>query len=106
MDEPKFTQPLMYSKIEQHPGGFILYRDKLLKEGSITEDIVKQLKDNAANILGKAYQEAPKFQTKKSDWFDSPWHGFKSPEQLARFLTLHKLLIFLFFLCLELNLLE
>lgn len=84
LDEPKFTQPLLYAKIEKHPGAFNLYSEKLIKEGSVTEADVKNLKDKVNSILAKAYEEAPKFETKKSDWFDSPWKGFKGPEQQAR----------------------
>lgn len=37
IDEPMFTQPLMYKKIQQHPRPTQIYTQRLLAEGSLTE---------------------------------------------------------------------
>ena len=37
MDEPMFTQPLMYKKIRQMPTVLKKYEDKLIKEGVVTQ---------------------------------------------------------------------
>merc|ERR1712093_371768 len=37
-DEPSFTQPLMYKKIYSHPSPVRVYGEKLINEGSITDD--------------------------------------------------------------------
>ena len=37
-DTPAVTQPLMYKKISQHPGVRKVYADKLITQGTITED--------------------------------------------------------------------
>merc|ERR1711991_1170531 len=37
-DEPSFTQPLMYKKIRSHPSTIKVYGEKLVNEGSITND--------------------------------------------------------------------
>ncbi|CAL7939739.1 unnamed protein product [Xylocopa violacea] len=42
LDEPMLTQPLMYKRIKDHPNVLLIYTDKLLKEGVITEAFVKQ----------------------------------------------------------------
>jgi len=43
MDEPMFTQPLMYQRIRKHPSAFKIFSDKLLEEGLVkTEDIQVQ----------------------------------------------------------------
>ena len=36
IDEPMFTQPLMYKVIKQHRNAHQQYADKLVKEGAIT----------------------------------------------------------------------
>ena len=36
IDEPMFTQPLMYKKIKQHTNSHQLYIQRLLAEGSVT----------------------------------------------------------------------
>jgi 2-oxoglutarate decarboxylase len=42
-DEPTYTQPVMYRAIEAHPGVRALYARKLVREGVLTEDEVKEL---------------------------------------------------------------
>ena len=37
IDEPTFTQPLMYQTIKNHPAPLKIYTDKLLAEGSFTQ---------------------------------------------------------------------
>jgi 2-oxoglutarate dehydrogenase E1 component len=37
IDEPMFTQPLMYKKIRQHTNPHKLYVQKLLSEGSVSQ---------------------------------------------------------------------
>uniref|UniRef100_A0A915K761 Dehydrogenase E1 component domain-containing protein n=1 Tax=Romanomermis culicivorax TaxID=13658 RepID=A0A915K761_ROMCU len=41
LDEPMFTQPLMYSRIKQTKNIFTTYSDKLLKEGIVTKKFVE-----------------------------------------------------------------
>ena len=49
MDEPMFTQPLMYQKIRKHTNVYQLYTDKLLKEGLVNQEEieVRKSKDHA-----------------------------------------------------------
>ena len=42
-DEPSYTQPLMYTRVKAHPGVRTVYAKRLIKEGVLTEDEVKQL---------------------------------------------------------------
>ena len=40
IDEPMFTQPLMYQAIKRHKNALQIYQDKLLKEGSVPKEQV------------------------------------------------------------------
>ncbi|MGB7922378.1 MAG: multifunctional oxoglutarate decarboxylase/oxoglutarate dehydrogenase thiamine pyrophosphate-binding subunit/dihydrolipoyllysine-residue succinyltransferase subunit, partial [Pyrinomonadaceae bacterium] len=42
-DEPSYTQPLMYARVKAHPGVREIYARKLIREGVVTEDEVKEL---------------------------------------------------------------
>src|SRR6266542_3100919 len=53
-DEPTYTQPLMYKRIEEHPGVRALYAQRLVREGVLTDADVKQLEDRQH----AAYEEA------------------------------------------------
>jgi 2-oxoglutarate dehydrogenase E1 component len=42
-DEPTYTQPLMYKRIQEHPGVRTLYARRLIKEGALTQADVEEL---------------------------------------------------------------
>ena len=44
-DEPTYTQPLMYKRIQEHPGVRSLYARRLVKEGVLTEAEVTQMEE-------------------------------------------------------------
>ncbi|XP_028585075.2 2-oxoglutarate dehydrogenase-like, mitochondrial isoform X1 [Podarcis muralis] len=77
MDEPMFTQPLMYKQIHKQVPVLKKYADKLIADGTVTlqefeEEIAKYDK-----ICEEAY-----FRSKDNKilhikhWLDSPWPGF------------------------------
>ncbi|GLV41368.1 Oxoglutarate dehydrogenase [Carabus blaptoides fortunei] len=77
IDEPMFTQPLMYKIIKKTPPALDKYADKLIQEGVVTSDEVKDVKDKYDKICEDAYQGAKQeTHIKYKDWLDSPWSGF------------------------------
>ncbi len=44
-DEPTYTQPLMYKRIQEHPGVRSLYARRLVKEGVLTEAEVTEIEE-------------------------------------------------------------
>jgi multifunctional 2-oxoglutarate metabolism enzyme len=66
-DEPSYTQPLMYARVKAHPGVRTLYAKRLIKEGIVTEEEVKNLIDERvrryegalANAKQKVAEEPP-----------------------------------------------
>ncbi|XP_059615722.1 2-oxoglutarate dehydrogenase complex component E1 isoform X4 [Phlebotomus argentipes] len=77
IDEPMFTQPLMYQKIRQLKPILEIYSDRLVTEGVVSNDEVKAVKDKYEKICEEAFELA-KTEThiKYKDWLDSPWSGF------------------------------
>lgn len=51
VDEPMFTQPLMYQKIRKHKGTLDLYTKKLVDEGIVTEQTLEEEKQRYEGIL-------------------------------------------------------
>ncbi|XP_074595074.1 oxoglutarate dehydrogenase Nc73EF isoform X2 [Brevipalpus obovatus] len=77
VDEPMFTQPLMYTKIRKQIPVLDLYSQKLLEEGVCTADEIETVKQKYDGILQEAFKKGDvtgKIHNK--DWLDSPWHGF------------------------------
>ncbi|XP_056632146.1 2-oxoglutarate dehydrogenase complex component E1 isoform X4 [Diorhabda carinulata] len=77
IDEPMFTQPLMYRKIKQTKPCLDKYAEHLTNEGIVTEEEVKDVKAKYEKICEEAFDRARKeTHIKYKDWIDSPWSGF------------------------------
>ncbi|XP_049793383.1 2-oxoglutarate dehydrogenase complex component E1-like [Schistocerca nitens] len=76
-DEPMFTQPLMYQKIKKTKPVLVKYAHKLINEGVVTAEEVKDVHDKYEKICEEALENARKeTHIKYKDWLDSPWSGF------------------------------
>ncbi|KAL7047322.1 hypothetical protein ACKWTF_002863 [Chironomus riparius] len=77
IDEPMFTQPLMYKRVRQTKPVLDLYANKLIEEGCVTSEEVKSVREKYDKICEDALEQA-KTEThiKYKDWLDSPWSGF------------------------------
>ncbi|XP_031370653.1 2-oxoglutarate dehydrogenase, mitochondrial isoform X3 [Apis dorsata] len=77
IDEPMFTQPLMYRKIRNTPPVLDKYAKTLTDDGVVTSEEVKDVKDKYEKICEEAYVNAKQeTHIKYKDWLDSPWSGF------------------------------
>nr|CAB3264555.1 2-oxoglutarate dehydrogenase-like, mitochondrial [Phallusia mammillata] len=77
MDEPMFTQPLMYQKIRSHPNIFKIYTDKLKAEGLVKEEDVESKVKEYDKICEDALESSKSIsQLNFRSWLDSPWKGF------------------------------
>ena len=78
-DEPSFTQPLMYKKIRSHPSPIKVYGQKLVDEGSISNEFlngeIKKFKD----LLDDQFKNAKDYKP-KIEWFEGTWSRYK-PEK-------------------------
>ncbi|XP_013392461.1 2-oxoglutarate dehydrogenase-like, mitochondrial isoform X2 [Lingula anatina] len=85
IDQPMFTQPLMYKKINQQTTVKVKYAQHLLNTGVVTEEELKAEEQKYQKILEEgnvlAKQETAMHNR---DWLDSPWKNFfehKDPMQ-------------------------
>ncbi|CAH0557921.1 unnamed protein product [Brassicogethes aeneus] len=77
IDEPMFTQPLMYRKIKSTKPSLEKYSEQLIQEGVVTEEDVKGVKEKYDKICEEAFEKArQETHIKYKDWIDSPWSGF------------------------------
>lgn len=77
LDEPMFTQPLMYQRIKQTPQALDLYQKRITGEGVANDQYVKDELTKYGQILEDAYENAQKVQyVRNRDWLDSPWDDF------------------------------
>ncbi len=66
-DEPAFTQPTLYKKIDSHPSIYKSYTDQLLTEGVLSQTDVLQEEKKHKEVLDQIYDgiKKPNFSPKK-----------------------------------------
>ncbi len=57
-DEPTYTQPLMYKRIQEHPGVKTLYARRLVQEGVLTQAEVEELEKRQHDLYEQALAAA------------------------------------------------
>ncbi|XP_016288226.1 2-oxoglutarate dehydrogenase-like, mitochondrial isoform X2 [Monodelphis domestica] len=77
MDEPMFTQPLMYKQIHKQMPVLKKYADKLIAEGTVTLQEFEEEIDKYDRICEEAYTRSKDEKILHiRHWLDSPWPGF------------------------------
>ncbi|MSR22488.1 MAG: 2-oxoglutarate dehydrogenase E1 component [Gemmatimonadetes bacterium] len=74
-DEPSYTQPLLYRKIEGHPTVRARWADRLVSERIVTEDEARRRQDAVADTLRRAQEQVQQEQVQK----DVPENGDAGP---------------------------
>jgi 2-oxoglutarate dehydrogenase E1 component len=82
-DQPSFTQPLMYKRIQDHDPQISIYVDKLLRDGTFTKEDVDEHKQWVWGMLEESFAKSREYQPTSKEWTTSAWNGFKSPKELA-----------------------
>ncbi|MCB1435651.1 MAG: 2-oxoglutarate dehydrogenase E1 component [Rhodobiaceae bacterium] len=76
-DEPAFTQPLMYSKIRAHPTTAVIYAEKLMAEGVVSEEDIAAMRAEKRAELDAEFEAGQAYKPNKADWLDGAWSGFR-----------------------------
>ena len=82
-DQPSFTQPLMYKRIEAQKPQIDKYVSKLLEEKTFTKDDIDEHKKWVWGMLEDSFTRSRDYQPSGKEWLTSAWNGFKSPKELA-----------------------
>lgn len=76
-DEPKFTQPLLYKSISKHKNPRDIYAEKLLAQGVIDKDYVKNLEAEYKKNLEEDLLDSRKVEkTRITPFMQDEWEGF------------------------------
>ncbi|GMH36333.1 hypothetical protein BSKO_04201 [Bryopsis sp. KO-2023] len=84
IDEPMFTQPLMYAVIKKHKSALSKYEQELLQEGVATKAEMDAIRTKVNKIMSNEFEEAKSYKPQPRDWLASKWEGFMSPLQKSR----------------------
>jgi 2-oxoglutarate dehydrogenase E1 component len=76
LDDPTFTQPVMYKKIAQHPTELSVYRERLVRDEVTTAEDVEARVADVREILDAAQQYARDFMPRQPVFaFGGLWKG-------------------------------
>jgi len=78
-DEPSFTQPVMYANIKKHQTALNIYANKLIKEGTVTQEQFNSMKMQFKNLLDEQFKTAKEYKP-KLEWYAGVWSRYK-PER-------------------------
>lgn len=77
-DEPRFTQPLLYKAISQHPNPREIYSAKLVEQGIFTADEPKQLEKAFDDLLEEKLAISKQtLKIKIRQFLKDEWKGFR-----------------------------
>jgi 2-oxoglutarate decarboxylase len=71
-DEPSYTQPLMYARVKAHPGVRTVYAQRLLAEGTVTEEEVEQMQREAVERYESFHARAKEIVAQKAPFKELP----------------------------------
>ncbi|KAM8828171.1 2-oxoglutarate dehydrogenase complex component E1 [Spinachia spinachia] len=88
IDEPMFTQPLMYKRIHRQKGVLQKLAEKLIGEGVVTAQAYKEEVARYDRICEEAHARSKDEKILHiKHWLDSPWPGFFTLEGQSKSMT-------------------
>ncbi|KAK1066740.1 2-oxoglutarate dehydrogenase E1 component [Friedmanniomyces endolithicus] len=82
-DQPSFTQPLMYKRIQEKLSVIDVYTKFLLDNKTFTKEDIEEHKKWVWSMLEESFAKSKDYQPSAKEWLTSAWNGFKSPKELA-----------------------
>lgn len=82
-DQPSFTQPLMYKRIQAQKPGIDQYVDQLIKDKVFTKEDIDEHKAWCWSMLEESFAKSKDYEPTAKEWLTSAWEGFASPKRLA-----------------------
>ncbi|WP_124642565.1 2-oxoglutarate dehydrogenase E1 component [Amniculibacterium aquaticum] len=83
-DEPRFTQPNLYKSISKHPNPREIYKDKLLKEGIVSDAVIKEMEGDFKKLLDIDYDASKEIiKNAMSVFMEDVWSNYSLAEKGA-----------------------
>lgn len=80
-DEPRFTQPILYKIIENHPDPREIYAQKLLSQGVLNGDEIADLEKKIEGVLEQAFNHSKVAEKAKiTNFLQKEWEGIRRAE--------------------------
>ncbi len=77
-DEPLYTQPVMYTKIKDHPTLEKIYSQKLIAEGAVSEGEYQKFVADFDAHLSAEFDLAATYKPSEAEWLKADWSKIQS----------------------------
>ncbi|MBX6321569.1 MAG: 2-oxoglutarate dehydrogenase E1 component [Rhodospirillaceae bacterium] len=78
IDEPAFTQPVMYRRIAAHPPVRQIYAERLVDEGVVSAEEVEAMAAAFNARLDEEFEASKSYKPNKADWLEGKWSGLSA----------------------------
>lgn len=68
-DEPRFTQPNLYKIISKHPNPREIYKEQLIKEGTLSNEVLKEMEVKFKKLLDADFDASKEIEKNVMDLF-------------------------------------
>jgi 2-oxoglutarate dehydrogenase E1 component len=79
LDQPAFTQPMMYKIVQKHQPVRDIYRKQLIEQG-IPEESLKNLETACRAKMEEAYAKSKDLKITQEDWMTEQWAEIKDDD--------------------------
>lgn len=77
-DEPKFTQPQLYSAIAKHPNPRSIYLDQLIEEKVVDKSYGEKIQSDLGNLLDKKFEESKNIENSViKNFLEETWKDYR-----------------------------
>lgn len=80
LDQPSFTQPMMYKRIAEMTPVARIYEQQLLDEGTVDHATIERMKKKINDSLEDAYVKSKTHTFKAEDWITEQWEAILGNE--------------------------
>jgi len=85
LDQPMFTQPMLYSVISKHKSPLTLHSERLVEEGVFTQAEIDECVDHVDSVLLGAYEASKTYEESASEqWLTTKWEGVHTPKHFSK----------------------
>jgi 2-oxoglutarate dehydrogenase E1 component len=84
MDQPSFTQPLMYQQIANKVTQLELYIAKIVQEGVVTREEVTQMEAEVWTKLSESLANSQSPQSLEREYLTTQWQDMKRPDEVSQ----------------------
>ena len=84
LDQPMFTQPLMYKRVAEMIPVADKYEDQLIAEGVLTKEETTKMKAKITGEIDKSYEASKNHQFKIEEWKSEEWEGIKDVTKFGK----------------------